>query len=80
MLLAADWCTVRHCACCGLKFSIITLSRMLTASPALLCSTTRRRRTYVAMIDQTTRGHQFLQDTFNYTPTVGWQAGPGLQT
>jgi hypothetical protein len=29
---------------------------------------------YVAMIDQTTRGHQFLQDVFNYTPTVGWQA------
>ncbi|KAK9842267.1 hypothetical protein WJX81_003590 [Elliptochloris bilobata] len=31
---------------------------------------------YVAMIDQTTRGHQFLQETFNYTPTVGWQVDP----
>ena len=28
----------------------------------------------MAMIDQTTRGHQFLKMAFNYTPTVGWQA------
>jgi len=31
---------------------------------------------YVGMIDQTTLGHQFLKDTFDYVPTVGWQLDP----
>lgn len=31
---------------------------------------------YVAMIDQTTRGHAFLRDTFGKAPTVGWQIDP----
>lgn len=31
---------------------------------------------YVAMIDQTTRGHLFLKNTFNVTPTIGWQIDP----
>lgn len=31
---------------------------------------------FVAMIDQTTRGHLFLKQTFNVTPTVGWQIDP----
>ena len=31
---------------------------------------------YVAMVDQTTRGHAFLRATFNYLPTVGWQIDP----
>lgn len=28
------------------------------------------------MIDQTTRGHDFLLQTFNVTPTVAWQIDP----
>ena len=31
---------------------------------------------YVAMIDQTTRGHRFLKSTFGYVPKVGWQIDP----
>ena len=31
---------------------------------------------YISMIDQTTLGHRFLKDIFNYTPTVGWQIDP----
>jgi alpha-mannosidase len=31
---------------------------------------------YVAMIDQTTVGHQFLNDTFGLTPRIGWQIDP----
>ncbi|KAK9839362.1 hypothetical protein WJX84_005048 [Apatococcus fuscideae] len=31
---------------------------------------------YVAMIDQTTRGHRFLKETFNFTPRIGWQIDP----
>jgi len=31
---------------------------------------------YVAMIDQTTRGHQFLLKNFDYAPRVGWQIDP----
>ncbi|KAL4419672.1 hypothetical protein ABPG75_006770 [Micractinium tetrahymenae] len=31
---------------------------------------------YVAMIDQTTRGHRFLQQTFGAIPRVGWQIDP----
>ena len=31
---------------------------------------------FVAMIDQTTVGHQFLNDTFGVTPRVGWQIDP----
>lgn len=31
---------------------------------------------YVAMIDQTTRGHDFLRKTFGKRPTVGWQIDP----
>lgn len=31
---------------------------------------------YVAQIDQTTRGHRFLQQTFGAIPRVGWQIDP----
>lgn len=31
---------------------------------------------YIGMIDQTTLGHSFLKDTFDYIPTVGWQLDP----
>ena len=31
---------------------------------------------YVSMIDQTTLGHQFLLNTLNYRPRVGWQIDP----
>ncbi|BDA45668.1 Lysosomal alpha-mannosidase [Coccomyxa sp. Obi] len=31
---------------------------------------------YVAMIEQTTLGHQFLNRTFGFTPTIGWQIDP----
>eukprot|EP00884_Botryococcus_braunii_P017862 jgi/Botrbrau1/475/Bobra.110_2s0112.1 len=31
---------------------------------------------YVAMIDQTTRGHQFLNRTFGKIPRIGWQIDP----
>lgn len=31
---------------------------------------------FVAMIDQTTRGHRFLLREFNVTPRVGWQIDP----
>ena len=31
---------------------------------------------YVAMIDQTTRGHRFLKQEFGYVPRVGWQIDP----
>ena len=31
---------------------------------------------YRDMIDQTTRGHDFLLRTFNVTPTVAWQIDP----
>ncbi|KAL6770979.1 hypothetical protein ACKKBF_B33465 [Auxenochlorella protothecoides x Auxenochlorella symbiontica] len=31
---------------------------------------------YVAMIDQTTRGHSFLQETFGVKPRVAWQLDP----
>lgn len=32
--------------------------------------------TYSANIDQMTQGHQFLLQTFNVTPTIGWQIDP----
>ena len=31
---------------------------------------------YVAMIDQTTRGHRFLKEEFGYVPRCGWQIDP----
>ena len=31
---------------------------------------------YIGMIDQTTLGHAFLKETFDYVPTVGWQLDP----
>lgn len=31
---------------------------------------------YVAMIDQTTRGHRFLREEFGFVPRVGWQIDP----
>jgi len=31
---------------------------------------------YVAMIDQTTLGHMYLKQQFDYIPTVGWQIDP----
>lgn len=31
---------------------------------------------YVSMIDQTTRGHRFLNATFGKVPRVGWQIDP----
>eukprot|EP00879_Flechtneria_rotunda_P012931 GHRR01013504.1.p1 GENE.GHRR01013504.1~~GHRR01013504.1.p1 ORF type:complete len:746 (+),score=240.71 GHRR01013504.1:364-2601(+) len=31
---------------------------------------------YVAMIDQTTRGHRFLNATFGITPSIAWQIDP----
>ncbi|KAL3141201.1 hypothetical protein ABBQ38_003541 [Trebouxia sp. C0009 RCD-2024] len=31
---------------------------------------------YVAMIDQTTRGHSFLKEQFGKVPTIGWQLDP----
>ncbi|KAL0047195.1 hypothetical protein WJX82_009185 [Trebouxia sp. C0006] len=31
---------------------------------------------YVAMIDQTTRGHSFIKEQFGKVPTVGWQLDP----
>ena len=31
---------------------------------------------YVSMIDQTTHGHRFLKDKFNYIPRIGWQIDP----
>lgn len=31
---------------------------------------------YVAMIDQTTRGHKFLKQEFGFVPRVGWQIDP----
>jgi alpha-mannosidase len=31
---------------------------------------------YIAMVDQTTRGHRFLKKEFNIAPTIGWQVDP----
>ena len=31
---------------------------------------------YMGMIDQTTLGHDFLKQNFDYTPSVGWQLDP----
>ncbi len=31
---------------------------------------------FVGMIDQTTLGHSFLKEVFDFTPTVGWQLDP----
>ena len=31
---------------------------------------------FVSMIDQTTLGHRFLRDEFDYIPTIGWQIDP----
>ncbi|KAL0029171.1 hypothetical protein WJX79_000097 [Trebouxia sp. C0005] len=31
---------------------------------------------YVAMIDQTTRGHSFIKEQFGKVPTIGWQLDP----
>lgn len=31
---------------------------------------------YVSMIDQTTHGHRFLKDEFDFKPRVGWQLDP----
>ncbi len=31
---------------------------------------------FMGMIDQTTLGHNFLKETFDYVPTVGWQIDP----
>ncbi|KAK7262969.1 hypothetical protein RJT34_30552 [Clitoria ternatea] len=31
---------------------------------------------YIDMIDQTTLGHRFIKDQFNYTPRAGWQIDP----
>ena len=31
---------------------------------------------YVDMIDQTTLGHRFLLEQFNYVPRIGWQIDP----
>lgn len=31
---------------------------------------------YIDMIDQTTLGHRFLKQQFDYVPTVGWQIDP----
>ena len=31
---------------------------------------------YIGIIDQTSLGHDFLQQTFHYVPTVGWQLDP----
>ncbi len=31
---------------------------------------------YVGMVDQTTRGHRFLKETFDYVPRIGWQLDP----
>ena len=31
---------------------------------------------YVAMIDQMTVGHQFLNRTFGLSPRIGWQVDP----
>jgi len=31
---------------------------------------------YMSMIDQTTFGHKFLKEEFDYTPRVGWQIDP----
>ncbi len=30
---------------------------------------------FMGMIDQTTLGHRFLKETFDYKPRVGWQVG-----
>jgi len=31
---------------------------------------------YVGMLDQTTRGHRFLKETFGFQPKIGWQIDP----
>jgi hypothetical protein len=31
---------------------------------------------YEATIDQMTKGHQFLQQEFGFTPKIGWQVDP----
>ena len=31
---------------------------------------------FMGMVDQTTLGHTFLQETFGFTPRVGWQIDP----
>jgi alpha-mannosidase len=31
---------------------------------------------YLSMIDQTTLGHKFLLEEFNYVPRIGWQIDP----
>ena len=31
---------------------------------------------YVGMLDQTTRGHRFLKETFGFEPKIGWQIDP----
>lgn len=31
---------------------------------------------YIDMIDQTTLGHRFIKEQFNYIPRAGWQIDP----
>ena len=46
----------------------------LTLPPVLFCNILRRY--YVDMIDQTTLGHRFLLEQFDYVPRIGWQIDP----
>ena len=51
-------------------------SGRLTFSNGGWCMHDEAAAHYVGMIDQTTRGHRFLLDTFGYVPKTGWQLDP----
>ena len=54
----------------------LVANRQLTFANGGWCMHDEAAAHYVAMIEQTTLGHRFLNETFGYIPTVGWQIDP----
>ena len=66
----------KHRALLTRKWMYSQETKQLTFANGGWCMHDEAATHFMGMIDQTTLGHSFLKETFDYVPTVGWQLDP----
>jgi len=76
MCMARTYFPFAHTCVCQGRVKALVNNGQLSFVNGGWCMHDEAATHFMGMIDQTTLGHNFLKETFDYTPTVGWQIDP----